>query len=109
MVYRLDRFGRGGHHRPFNEVGFPGVRIMETNEHYDRQHQNLRSENGRDYGDVLSGVDFDYNAKFTSLNAVTMASMAWAPPPPADTQISGAVTASTKLSWQRPEVLWQKI
>ncbi|WP_281556934.1 M28 family metallopeptidase [Thalassomonas sp. RHCl1] len=103
MVYRLDRFGRGGHHRPFNEVGFPGVRIMETNEHYDRQHQNLRNENGRQFGDVLSGVNFPYNAKLTSLNAVTLAAMAWAPPPPAEVEISGAVKASTTLSWQRPQ------
>lgn len=102
MVYRLDRFGRGGHHRPFNAVGFPAVRIMETNEHYDRQHQNIRNEHGRQYGDILSGVDFDFNAKLTSLNAVTLAAMAWAPPPPAATNISGAVKASTTLSWQRP-------
>lgn len=100
MIYRLDRFGRGGHHRPFNEVGFPAVRIMETNEHYDRQHQDLRSENGRAYGDVLSGVDFDFNAKLTSLNAVTMASLAWAPAPPANVEISGAVQPSTTLKWQ---------
>jgi hypothetical protein len=103
MVYRLDRFGRGGHHRPFNAVGYPAVRIMETNEHYDRQHQDLRTENGREFGDVISGVDFDFNAKLTSLNAVTMAAMAWAPAPPANTEISGAVKASTTLEWQRPE------
>lgn len=102
MVYRLDRFGRGGHHRPFNEVGFPAVRIMETNEHYDRQHQDLRSDNNKDYGDVLSGVDFNFTAKLTSLNAVTLASLAWAPPPPANTTISGAVKASTTLSWDKP-------
>ena len=83
MIYRLDRFARGGHHRPFNKVGYPAVRIMETNEHYDRQHQNIRNENGRQYGDVLSGVDFNFNAKLTSLNAVTLAAMAWAPAPPA--------------------------
>jgi Zn-dependent M28 family amino/carboxypeptidase len=53
MIYRLDRFGRGGHHRPFNEAGFPGVRIMETNEHYDRQHQDLRTEDGVTYGDTI--------------------------------------------------------
>ncbi|GHE81872.1 M28 family metallopeptidase [Thalassotalea profundi] len=103
MVYRLDRFGRGGHHRPFNAEGYPAVRIMETNEHYDRQHQDLRTENGRAFGDVISGVDFDYNAKLTSLNVVTMAAMAWAPPPPANTEISGAVKASTTLKWQRPK------
>lgn len=102
MVYRLDRFGRGGHHRPFNEVGFPAVRIMETNEHYDRQHQDLRTENGREYGDVLSGVDFAFNAKLTSLNAVSLASLASAPPTPANVKITGAVQPSTKLSWQRP-------
>jgi len=102
MVYRLDRFGRGGHHRPFNKLGYPAVRIMETNEHYDRQHQNIRTEEGRAYGDVLSGVDFDFNAKLTSLNAVTLASMAWAPAPPASVEISGAVKPSTTLSWQKP-------
>ncbi|QOL25406.1 M28 family metallopeptidase [Thalassotalea sp. LPB0316] len=101
MVYRLDRFGRGGHHRPFNEVGFPAVRIMETNEHYDRQHQDIRIENGRAYGDVLSGVDFAFNAKLTSLNAVSLASLAWAPAPPAQVKIKGAVQPSTTLSWQK--------
>ncbi|TLU61661.1 M28 family peptidase [Thalassotalea litorea] len=103
MVYRLDRFARGGHHRPFNLVGFPAVRIMETNEHYDRQHQDLRSENNREYGDVISGVDFDFNAKLTSLNAVTMASLAWAPAPPAGVEIKGAVQPSTTLSWLKPQ------
>jgi Zn-dependent M28 family amino/carboxypeptidase len=103
MVYRLDRFKRGGHHRPFNQVGFPAVRIMETNEHYDRQHQNIRSEDGREYGDVLSGVDFDFAAKLTSLNAVTLASLAWAPAPSAGTELSGAVQPSTTLTWQKPK------
>lgn len=103
MVYRLDRFARGGHHRPFNQVGFPAVRIMETNENYNRQHQDLRVENGIDYGDVLAGVDFDFTAKLTSLNAVTMASLAWAPAPPANVDIKGAVQASTTLSWTQPE------
>ena len=78
MIYRLDRFGRGGHHRPFNEVGFPAVRIMETNENYVMQHQDIRVEDGIKYGDTIDGVDFDYAAKLTNLNAVVMASMAWA-------------------------------
>lgn len=102
MVYRLDRFGRGGHHRPFNDLGWPGVRIMETNEHYDRQHQDLRTENGRHFGDTIEYVDFDYAAKLTALNAVALASLAWAPPPPADVTISGAVSADTTLKWTRP-------
>ena len=99
MIYRLDRFGRGGHHRPFNEVGFPGVRIMETNEHYDRQHQDLRNENGRHYGDTVEFVDFDYAAKITALNSVTLAGLAWAPAPPANVMIEGRVSPDTTLRW----------
>ena len=102
MVYRLDRFGRGGHHRPFNDAGYPAVRIMETNEHYDRQHQDLRTEDGRVYGDTIDGVDFDYAAKLTALNAVSLAGMAWAPPPPANVTIEGAVSPDTTLKWTRP-------
>lgn len=100
MIYRLDRFGRGGHHRPFNDAGFPGVRIMETNEDYVRQHQDIRTEDGVEYGDVLSEVEFNYAAKLTGLNAVVMAGMSWAPSPPANVQISGAVRPSTTLSWK---------
>ena len=103
MVYRLDRFGRGGHHRPFNEVGIPGVRIMETNEHYDRQHQDLRTEDGRVYGDTIDGVDFDYAARLTALNVAVMAQIAGAPPFPASVEIEGAVQASTTLRWQMAE------
>ncbi len=103
MVYRLDRFRRGGHHRPFNEAGFPGVRIMETNEHYDRQHQDLRVEDGRPYGDTIEGVDFDFAAKLTALNVVSLAGMAAAPPFPANVEIEGAVQPSTTLRWTRPE------
>ena len=102
MVYRLDRFRRGGHHRPFNDAGFPGVRIMETNENYYRQHEDVRIENGVAYGDVLEGVDFFYAAKLTALNAVALASLAWAPPPPADVEIEGAVSPDTTLKWARP-------
>jgi hypothetical protein len=98
MVYRLDRFRRGGHHRPFNAVGIPGVRIMETHEHYDRQHQDLRVEDGRAYGDTLDGVDPVYAAKLTSLNAITLAGIAGAPPFPVDVEASGAVRASAKLN-----------
>jgi hypothetical protein len=103
MVYRLDRFGRGGHHRPFNEKGIPGVRIMETNENYNRQHQDLRTENGIAYGDVLSGVNFDYARKLTALNIVSMAGMASAPPMPSNVGIKGAVRPSTSLNWTVPE------
>ncbi|MCB1666545.1 MAG: M28 family peptidase [Pseudomonadales bacterium] len=101
MVYRLDRFGRGGHHRPFNEVGLPAVRIMETNENYHWQHQDVRVENGIAYGDVIEHVDFDYAAKLTALNAVTLASMAWAPAPPIEVSIRGQVSPDTTLSWKK--------
>lgn len=99
MIYRLDRFGRGGHHRPFNDEGFPGVRIMETHENYNRQHQDLRTENGIKYGDVIEGVNFDYAKKLTAVNAITLAGIAWAPPAPSNVQIGGAVQPSTTLRW----------
>ncbi len=99
MIYRLDRFGRGGHHRPFNDAGFPGVRIMETHENYDMQHQDLRVEDGIEYGDKLDGVNFDYAAKLTAVNAITLASIAWAPPAPKNVMIGGAVKPSTRLVW----------
>ncbi|MGB3724663.1 MAG: M28 family metallopeptidase [Glaciecola sp.] len=115
VVYRLDRFRRGGHHKPFNDVGYPGVRIMETNEHYQRQHQDLRTEDGIVYGDTIDGVDFDYAAKLTALNAVSLAGMSWAPKPPINVSIKGAVEPSTTLSWaalnsaQNPQLKGYKI
>ena len=103
MVYRLDRFGRGGHHRPFNDVGFPGVRIMETHENYNRQHQDIRVENGIEYGDVIEGVNFEYAAKLTAVNAATLAALAWAPPAPENVLVGGAVRPSTTLAWDPVE------
>ncbi|MEE2992047.1 MAG: M28 family peptidase [Gemmatimonadota bacterium] len=103
MIYRLDRFGRGGHHRPFNDAGIPGVRIMETHENYTRQHQDIRVENEITYGDVIEGVNFEYVAKLTAVNATVLASLAWAPPQPAVVRIGGAVRPSTTLAWDRVE------
>ncbi|MEJ2153309.1 MAG: hypothetical protein P8Y29_10275, partial [Gemmatimonadota bacterium] len=97
--YRLDRWRRGGHHRPFNDAGFPAVRIMETNEHYDRQHQDVRVEDGIEYGDVVDAVDFDYARKLTALNVAVLASLAWAPAPPENVSIEGAVQPSAVLRW----------
>lgn len=102
LIYRLDRFGRGGHHRPFADVGFPAVRIMETHENYTRQHQDVRVENGIAYGDVLEGVNFDYAAKLTALNAATLASLAWAPGRPRNVRIAGAVRPAATLRWEPP-------
>lgn len=100
MIYRLDRFGRGGHHRPFNDLGFAGIRIMEAHENYNRQHQDLRTEDGIEYGDVIEGVNFDYAKKLTAVNAINMASLAWAPPAPKNVEIGGIVEASAKLRWE---------
>jgi Zn-dependent M28 family amino/carboxypeptidase len=98
-IWRADRFGRGGDQAPMQAAGFPAVRITEGDENYTRQHQDVRTENGIAYGDVISGVDFTYLAKVTRLNALTLAALASAPPPPMDVKISGAVTADTTLTW----------
>jgi len=103
MIYRLDRFGRGGHHRPFNDAGFAAVRLMETHENYHRQHQDIRTENGIAYGDVIEGVNFDYAARLTAVNAAVLASLAWAPPAPGNVQVGGAVQPSTILAWNAVE------
>jgi hypothetical protein len=99
LVYRLDRFGRGGDHSAFNALGFPAVRFTENAEDYRHQHQDLRTEGGVEYGDTVANVDFPYLAKVTATNALTAASMASAPPPPVNVKIAGAVTPDTVLSW----------
>jgi len=112
MIYRLDRFGRGGHHRPFNDLGYAGVRIMEAHENYVMQHQDIRTENGIEYGDVLSGVDFQYAKKLTAVNALNLASIAWAPPAVKEFSIGGIVQASAKFRWKKvedPNVIGYKI
>jgi Zn-dependent M28 family amino/carboxypeptidase len=103
MVYRLDRFGRGGHHRPFNDAGFPGIRIMETHENYTQQHQDLRTEDGIEYGDRLKHVNFPYAAKLTGVNAIALAGLAAAPPPPPLVMIGGTVQPSARLKWEAPK------
>lgn len=99
MIYRLDRFGRGGHHRPFNDAGFTGIRIMETHENYNRQHQDIRSSEGIEYGDVIEGVDFEYVSKLATVNCLTLASLASAATAPQNVMIGGAVQPSTRLKW----------
>ena len=103
LVYRLDRFGRGGHHRPFNDLGFAGVRIMESNENYNRQHQDIRFENNINYGDVVSGVNFEYAKKLTAVNAINLALLGWSPPPPKNLKIGGIVEPSVKFKWDGSE------
>jgi len=101
MVYRLDRFARGGHHRPFNDAGFTGIRIMEAHENYTQQHQDIRTENGINYGDTFEHVNFEYAKKLATVNAINLASIASAPPAPKTVSIGGMVQPSTKLSWDK--------
>ena len=103
MVYRRDRFSRGGDQVPMVEAGFPAVRVTEAAEHYHRQHQDLRTENGIVYGDTIEGVDFPYLARVTKLNVMTMASLASAPRPPREVKIDGAVSANTTVTWAASE------
>ena len=101
LVYRLDRFGRGGHHRPFNDAGFAGIRIMEAHENYTQQHQDIRTENGINYGDTFEHVNFPYAKKLTAVNAINLASLASAPPPPKNLKIGGIVEPSVKFQWEK--------
>jgi len=99
LIYRTDRFGRGGDQGPMQDAGYPAIRVTEADENYSRQHQDLRTENGVRYGDVFDGVDLPYLAQVTRLNAVTLASLAAAPPPPTELKITGAVTPDTVATW----------
>ncbi|RDS84705.1 M20/M25/M40 family metallo-hydrolase [Dyella monticola] len=101
MIYRTDRYGRGGDQVPFLEAGYPAIRVTESKEDYTRQHQDLRVENGVTYGDTINGIDFDYLARVTALNTLTMAAMSRAPAPPAHVSISGAVATDTTVRWQK--------
>lgn len=112
IIYRLDRYGRGGHHTPFFNIGAAAVRLMEAHEDYTKQHQDLRTENGVKYGDVLEGVDFDYAAKMTALDASVLMSLAAAPAAPDSARITGAVQPSPTLRWKAspsPDVIGYRI
>lgn len=103
LVYRPDRFLRGGDHIPFLKNGFTAVRVTEMNENFTRQHQDLRTENGIEYGDYLKHIDFDYLKKNTSVNVAVLASLANAPSPPLQPKMdTKELTNSTLLSWQPP-------
>lgn len=103
MVYRRDRFSRGGDQVPMVEAGFPAVRVTEAAENYTRQHQDLRVEGDIHYGDTIDGVDFPYLARVTKLNAMTMAALASAPRPPREVKVDGAVSANTTVTWTASE------
>jgi Zn-dependent M28 family amino/carboxypeptidase len=100
MIYRTDRYGRGGDQVEMLRHGFPAVRISEGAENYDRQHQDLRTENGVEYGDTIEGVDFDYLGQVARLNVVAMAALANAPASPLGVTIEGAVRPDTTVKWR---------
>ena len=101
LIYRRDRYLRGGDHIPFLENGYAAVRVTEPHEDYDRQHQNVRTENGKDYGDLPDFVDFKYIANVTKINIATLASLANAPAKPKSVGIDiTRLTNDTDLKWQ---------
>jgi len=116
LVFRLDRYLRGGDHYSFNEQGYAAVRFTEFHEDFNHQHQNVRTENGVEYGDLPKFVDFDYVANVARLNAATLASLASAPAPPTKVRIlTKNLQNDSTLTWEAPpdglarayEVLWR--
>jgi len=104
LEFRPDRFHRGGDHGSFNRQGFAAIRFTEWREDFDRQHQNVRTENGIEYGDLLKFVDFDYVARVARLNAATLATMAAAPGEPKNVVIENQQLENTStLQWRSPE------
>jgi hypothetical protein len=117
LIFRRDRFLRGGDHTAFNEEGFAGVRFTEYREDFNHQHQNVRVENGIEYGDLAKFVDFNYVANVARLNAATLASLASAPAPPATVHIdTRGLTNNTTLTWEpspgglaaQYQILWRE-
>jgi hypothetical protein len=114
LVFRLDRYLRGGDHSAFNQQGISAVRLTEFREDFHHQHQNVRIENGIEYGDLPKFVDYDYVAHVARLNAATLASMAAAPAPPANVHIlTKDLENDSTLTWEASpgaaayEVLWR--
>ncbi len=114
LVFRLDRYLRGGDHISFNQQGYAAVRFTEFREDYHHQHQTPRTENGIEYGDLLKFVNFDYVAAVTRLNAAVLASLASAPAPPSKVHLlTKQLENDSTLSWEAPagavgyEVLWR--
>lgn len=104
MVYRTDRFLRGGDHLPYLKNGFTAVRITEMNENFHHQHQDVRKEKGVQYGDLPGFVDFEYLRKNTALNLANLANLAKAPSVPEEVKVEVRnLSNSTTLSWQQPK------
>ncbi|MDP3436536.1 MAG: M28 family metallopeptidase [Bacteroidales bacterium] len=104
LIYRNDRFGRGGDHTPFSRKGFTAIRLCEYYENYDRTHQKVGIRDGKSYGDIIEGVDFEYLRKNSAVNLATIMNLALAPMPPINvkTDIS-TLSNKTTISWRAPE------
>lgn len=114
LVFRLDRYLRGGDHYSFNQQGFAAVRFTEYREDFHHQHQNVRTEGGIEYGDLPKFVDYDYVARVARLNAATLASLAAAPAPPANVHlVTKGLDNDSTLTWDASpgateyEVVWR--
>jgi hypothetical protein len=104
LIYRRDRYLRGGDHIPFLLQGYPAVRFTEMNEDFTRQHQDVRTENGVGYGDLPDFVDFNYVQKVARMNLSVLANLAFAPAPPQNAGIvTGGLTNKTTLKWDAPK------
>ena len=116
MIFRVDRYGRGGDHYPFYKAGLPAVRFTEPLENYDHQHQTLRTENGVEYGDYEKYLNFAFMGNVAADNAEALRELAMAPAPPEKARLSGAVTPDAKVSWEAGddaeragfEILWRE-
>jgi hypothetical protein len=116
MIFRIDRYGRGGDHYPFYKAGLPAVRFTEPLEDYNHQHQTPRTENGIEYGDFEKYLNFRFMGDVTRDNAEALRQLAMAPAPPTNARLTGAVTPNAKVSWAAAEdpasagfeILWRE-
>src|SRR5215467_2637726 len=116
MIFRVDRYGRGGDHYPFYKAGLPAVRFTEPLEDYNHQHQTPRTENGVEYGDFEKYLDFKFMGNVARANAEVLRHLSMAPAPPSDVRLYGAVTPDAKLRWTAEEdseragfeILWRE-
>jgi len=116
MIFRVDRYGRGGDHYPFYKAGLPAVRFTEPLEDYNHQHQTPRTENGIEYGDFEKYLNFTFMGDVARDNAEALRQLALAPEPPRNAKLTGAVTPDAKVSWSAEddperegfEILWRE-
>jgi hypothetical protein len=116
LVFRVDRYGRGGDHYPFYKAGLPGVRFTEPLEDYNHQHQTPRTENGVEYGDFEKYLNFTFMGDVARDNAEALRQLAQAPAAPTGAKLTGAVTPDAKVSWSAEddperagfEILWRE-